>query len=83
MGGTLAHVGKGKMAKLEEERPLGRPRRRWEGNIKIDIKVIGLEGLDWILLARDREKEQAFVNKVMKFPVIENPGEFIDLVRKY
>jgi len=40
------------------------------GNIKIDIKEIGLEGLDWILPARDRDKEQAFVKTVMKFPVI-------------
>jgi hypothetical protein len=42
-----------------------------------------LEVLDWILLARDRDKEQAFVNTVMKFPVIWNPGEFIDLLRNY
>jgi hypothetical protein len=40
------------------------------GNIKIYMKEIGLEVLDWILLARDRDKEQAFVNTVMKFPVI-------------
>jgi hypothetical protein len=70
MGGTLACMGKVKVGKPEEKRPLGRPRRRWEGNIKINIKEIGLEVLDWILLARDRDKEQAFVNTVMMFPII-------------
>jgi len=69
MGGTLARTGRRKVGKREEKRPMGRPRRRWEGNIKIDIKEIGLEGLDWILLARNRDKEQAFLNTVMKFPV--------------
>jgi len=62
MGGTLARNERGKVWKPEEKRPLGRPRHRWEGNIKIDIKEIDLEGLDCILLARDREKEQALVN---------------------
>jgi hypothetical protein len=58
------------LGKPEEKRPLGKLRRRWKSNIKIDIKEIGLEGLDWILLARDRDKEQTFVKRVMKFPVI-------------
>jgi len=70
MGGTFASMGKGKLGKPEEKKPLGKSRRRWKGNIKIDIKEIGLEGLDWILLARDRDKKQAFVITVMKFPVI-------------
>jgi hypothetical protein len=83
MGGTFARMGKGKVGKPEEKRPLGRPRCRWEGNIKISIKKIGLEGLDWILMARDRDKEQAFVKKVMKFSFIQSPGDFIDLMRKY
>jgi hypothetical protein len=48
MGGTLARMGRGKVGKCEEKRPMRRPRSRWEGNIKIDIKEIGLEGLDWI-----------------------------------
>jgi hypothetical protein len=76
MDGTLACIGRGKVGKPEENRPLGIPRRRWEGNIKIDITEIGLESLDWILLVRHRDKEQAFVNTGMKFPVIKNPGDY-------
>jgi hypothetical protein len=37
-----------------EKRPLGRPRRRWEDNIKMDLREIGIGGKNWILLAQDR-----------------------------
>jgi hypothetical protein len=50
--------------KPEEKRPLGRPRRRWENNINIDIPEVGCEGLDWIDLVQDRWRslENAVMN---------------------
>jgi hypothetical protein len=42
--------------KLEEKRPLGRPRRRWKDDIKMDLRETGLEGADWIQLAQDRDQ---------------------------
>jgi hypothetical protein len=49
--------------------PLGRPRRRWEDNIKMDIREVGWEGMDWIELAQDRDRWRALVNVVMKLRV--------------
>ena len=43
------------MGKPEAKRPLGRPRRRWEDNIKMDLQEVGCEGVDWIELAQDRD----------------------------
>jgi hypothetical protein len=43
---------------LEEKRPLGRLRRRWENNINIDLQEVGFGGMDWIELADDRERWQ-------------------------
>jgi hypothetical protein len=53
-----------------ERRPFGRPRRRWEDNIKMDLQAVGWEGMDWIDLAQDRDKWRVFVNAVMnlQFP---------------
>ena len=53
------------MGKPEGKRPLGRPRRRWEGNIKMDLQEVGCGSMDWIELAQDRNKWQALVNTVM------------------
>jgi hypothetical protein len=53
----------------EGRRPLGRPRRRWEGNIKIDVMVIGFGDVDWIYLAQDRDRWRALVNTVMNLRV--------------
>jgi hypothetical protein len=49
----------------EGKRPLGRPRRKWDDNIKIDLKEKGIDGAKWIQLAQDRVQWQAFVNTVM------------------
>jgi hypothetical protein len=46
-------------------RPLGRPRLRWEDNIKINLQEVGCGGMDWIELAQDRGRWQAIVNGVM------------------
>jgi hypothetical protein len=53
----------------EGRRPLGRPRRRWEDNIKMDLREIGVGDVDWILLARDRDKWRTVVNTVMNLRV--------------
>jgi hypothetical protein len=52
--------------KPERKTPLGRPRRRWVGNIKVDLREIGWVGMDWIDLAQNREYWKALVNTVMK-----------------
>jgi hypothetical protein len=51
------------------KRPLGRPRRRWEENIKIHLREIGIDGANWIRLAQDRVHWRAFVNTVMNLQV--------------
>jgi hypothetical protein len=57
------------IGKPECKRPLGRPRRRWEYNIKMDLREIGIDGANWIQLAQDRFQWRAGVNTVMKFRV--------------
>jgi hypothetical protein len=53
----------------EGKRPLGRPRRRWEDNIKMDLREIGIEWANWIQLAQDRAQWRAFVNTEMNLRV--------------
>jgi hypothetical protein len=53
----------------EGKRPLGRPRRRWEDNINMDLREIVIDGANWIRLAQDRVQWGAFVNTVMKLGV--------------
>jgi hypothetical protein len=53
----------------EGKSPLGRPRRRWMHNIKMDLLEIGLNVVDWIGLAQDRYRWRALVNAVMNFRV--------------
>jgi hypothetical protein len=50
-------------------RPLGRPRRRWVDNIRMDLKVIGWDDVDWIDVAQDRDQWRSLVNKVMNLRV--------------
>jgi hypothetical protein len=53
----------------EGKRPLGRPRRRWEDNIKLDLGETWIDGANWIRLAQDRVQWRDFVNTVMNLPV--------------
>jgi hypothetical protein len=55
--------------KPEEETPLGRPRRRWEDNIRMDHRETRWEDVDWMHLAQDRDQWQALVNMVMNLRV--------------
>src|SRR5215469_11246761 len=72
MGGTCGAYGEGRVlhrvlvGKPEGKRPLGRPRRRWEDNIKVDLKEVGRGG-DRMELAQDRDRWRALVNTVMNF----------------
>ena len=69
--GHVARMEKGRcvhrvlVGKPEGKRPLGRPRRRWEDNIKIDLGEVGGGG-DWMELSQDRDRWRALVNTVMK-----------------
>jgi hypothetical protein len=57
------------VGKPEGKRPLGRPRRRWVDNIKMVFTEIGLDGVDWIEMAQDRDQWRALVNTVMNLRV--------------
>jgi len=72
--GHVARMGKGRsvhrflVGKPEGKRPLGRPRRRWEDNIKMDFQEVGGGG-DWMVLAQDRDRWRTLVNTVRNFRV--------------
>jgi hypothetical protein len=57
------------VGKPEGKRPPGRPRRRWEDNIRMDLLEAGCRGMDWIGLAKDTDRWQEFVNAVMNLRV--------------
>jgi len=57
------------VGKLEGKRPLGRPRRRWEDNIKIILQEVGCGVMDWNELAQDRDKWRSLVNAAMNLRV--------------
>ena len=65
------------MRKPEGRRPLRRPRRRWEVNIKMDLQEAGCVDIDWIELADDRDRWRAFVNAVMNLRVPQKAGNFL------
>ena len=71
----MAHMGEGRdlhrvlVGKPEGKRPLGRPRHRWEDNIKMDVQEVGGGFGDWMELAQDRERWRALVSTVMNFRV--------------
>jgi len=53
----------------EGKRPLGRPKLRWEDNIKMDLQEVGCGGIDWIDLAQDMDRWRALLNVVIKLQV--------------
>jgi len=63
--------------KSEGQKPLGRPRRRWEDNIKMDLQEVGCGGMDWIELAQNRDRWRALVNTVMNVRVPYNAANFL------
>jgi hypothetical protein len=64
------------VGKPEGKRPLGRPRRRWEDNIRMNLREIGWGGMDWIDLSQDRDQWRALVNTVMNLLAPQNVGKF-------
>jgi hypothetical protein len=69
--GHVAHMRKGRgvyrvlVRRPEGKRPVGRPRRRWEDKIKMDLREIGIDGANWIQLSQDRVQWRACVNTVI------------------
>jgi hypothetical protein len=57
------------VGKPEGKRPLGRPRRRWVDNIKVHLREIEWDGMDWIYVVQDRDQWRALVNTVMNLRV--------------
>jgi hypothetical protein len=57
------------VGKPQGKRPLGRARRRWVDSIKMDLKEIGWDGVDWIDMAQDRDKWRALVNTVLNLRI--------------
>jgi hypothetical protein len=58
------------VGKPKGKRPLGRPRRRWVENIKMDLRETGWDGMDWIDFAQDRDQWRALVNTEMNLCVL-------------
>jgi len=70
----VARIGEGRgvyrvLVGKPERRPLGRPRRRWEDNIRMDLREVGCGCVDWMELAQDRDRWRALVSAVMSLRV--------------
>jgi len=65
------------VGKPEGKRPLGRPRRRWVDNIRMDLQEVGCRYMDWIGLAQDRDRWRTLVSAVMNLWVQRNVGNFL------
>jgi len=78
--GHVARMGQGRgmhrvlLGKPEGKRPLGRPRRRWEDNIKMELQEVGRGWGDWMELVQDRDRWRALVSTVMNFWVPKKRG---------
>jgi hypothetical protein len=87
--GHVARMGEGRgvykilVGSPEGKRLLERPRRRWEDNIKMDLREIGIDGANWIRLAQDRVQCRAFVNTVMNLRVPYESRIFFDKLSYY
>jgi len=83
----MARMGEGRgvhrvlVRKPEGKRPLGRPKHRWEDNIKMDLQEVGGDCGDWVELAQDRDRWRALVSKVMNLRVSKNAGNFLTSCR--
>jgi hypothetical protein len=81
--GPVACMGEGRgvhrvlVGKPEGKRQLGRPRRRWESNIKMSLQEVGYEVMDWIELAQDRDRWRTSVDELMNLRVPQNAGSFL------
>jgi hypothetical protein len=84
VGGTCSTHGEGRgvyralVGRPEGKRPLGRPKRRWEDHINMDLREIGINEANWIRLAQDRVQWRAFVKTVMSFQVPYESRIFFD-----
>jgi hypothetical protein len=67
--GEKKNVSRLLVGKPEEKRPLGRPRRRWVNNVRMDLGDVGWGDVDWIGLAQDRNRRGALVNSVLNLRV--------------
>jgi hypothetical protein len=76
LAGHVARMGEDRklykvlVGKTEGKRSLGRPRRRWEDGVRMDLREIALAGVDWIRLAQDRDRCRAVVSAVMNLRVL-------------
>ena len=83
----MARMGEGRgvyrvlVGKPEGKRPLGRPRRRWEDNIKMDLQEVGGSCGDRMELAQDRDRWRALVSTVMNLRVLKKAGSFLTSCR--
>jgi len=83
MGGECSTYGKRRdvnrvlVEKPDGKRPLGRPRRRWEDNIKMDLQEVGCGSMDCIEQAQVRDRWRALVNALMNLRVPQNAGNFL------
>jgi hypothetical protein len=86
LGFSLLYIGEERkmykvlVGKPEGRRPLGRPRCRWEDGVRMDIREIGLGGVDWIRLAQDRDRWQAVVSVVMNLRVLVPRRELVSYI---